>query len=320
MTVAQLVSQLVTTSDINSYLERVMGEELGLWRAINFTETSTPISNILGRQPKLRISDWNTDGKPNAYIVRRIMPWNDGLPPSNRDTSARALIMGIGDPPKDLLDRSSLKHSARMISSVINIPLWDKAGWGGVFYIVAMYDLDEPPGLGLIFKDGVAGRSIFEELRKKLGSKDTDDRLRISIITGIDKEDPTAYELVVGTNLPASDAERGPREIVFVSRVHRMDKPNPLNLKRFEDQVTRTKRYGVFPVQAPTREKDMEMFGDLAIMKKTIRIAPAWQVGENDIDSMAIRPDDNPIIPPETVDAPVLRLLDRRKRRPPEFL
>jgi hypothetical protein len=248
------------------------------------------------------------------------MPWNDGLPPSNGDTNARTLTMGIGDPPKDLLNRVSLKHSARMVSSVINIPLWDKAGWRGVFYIVAMYDLDEPPGLGLIFKDGAAGRSIFEELRKKLGSEDADDRLRISIITGIDKDDPSAYELVVGTNLPASDAEGGPREIVSVSRIHRMDKPNPLNLKRFEDQVTRTKQYSVFPVQAPTGEMDMEVFGDLTIMKKTIRITPAWQISENDIDCMAIRPGDNVIIPPEAVDAPVLKLLDRRRRRPPEFL
>jgi hypothetical protein len=320
MTVAQLVSQIVTTSDINSYLEKVMGEELGLWRAINFTETSTPISNILGRQPKLRIADWNTDGKPNAYIVRRIVPWNDGQPPTNRDSNARTLTMGIGDPPKDMLDRSSLKHSARIVSSVINIPLWDKAGWGGVFYTVAMDDLEEPPGLGFIFKDGAAGRSIFEELLQKLGSKDKDDRLRISIITGIDKEDPTAYELVVGTNLPASDAGKEPREFISVSRMHRMDKPNPLNLKRFEDRVARTKRYAAFPVQAPTGENNMEMFGDLAIMKNTIRIAQAWQIGENDIDSVAIRPDDNVIIPPDVVDVPVLRLLDRRKRRQPEFI
>jgi hypothetical protein len=207
-----------------------------------------------------------------------------------------------------------------MVSSIINIPLWDRASWGGVFYIVARYDLDEPPGLGLIFKNGDAGRSIFEELQKKLGSKDPDDRLRISIITGIDKQDPTAYDVVVGTNLPGSDAERGPREIVSVSRIHRMDKPDPLNLRRFEEQVTRTKLYGVFPVQARAGGREMEMFGDLAIMKDTIRIAPAWQVGENDIDCVAIMPDDDPIIPPDLADVPVLRLLDRRKRRPPGIL
>jgi hypothetical protein len=99
-----------------------------------------------------------------------------------------------------------------------------------------------------------------------------------------------------------------------------MDKPDPLNLKRFEGRVTRTERYGVFTIQAPTGENDIEMFGDLAIMKKTIRITSAWQVGENDIDGMAIRPGDNPIIPPEMIDAPVLKLLDRQKRRPAEFL
>jgi len=313
MTVAQLVSQIVTISDIDGYFKRVMGEELGLWRAINFTETSTPVSNILG-MPKLRISDWNTDGEPNAYIVRRIVPWHDGLILVDRKKNLNAPTMGVGDPSNELIDRSAIKHSSRQVSSVINIPLWDKARWGGVFYILAIDDLDEPPGLGLIFKDGAAGRSIFEELRKKLGPNDEDDRLRISIITGIDNEDPAAYGVVVGTNLPGRDEEREPREIISVSRIHRMEKPNPLNLKRFEDRVVRTKLYGVFPVQAPASENDMKMFGDLAIMKKTIRITPAWQIGNNDIDSMAIRYGDSPIIPPEVIDAPVLKLLDRLKQ------
>ena len=320
MIVAQLVSQIVTTGDLDGYLRRVMGKELGLWRAINFTETSIPTSNVLGRQPKLRISDWNTDGKPKGYIVRRIVPWNDGLSPTTRDTGPRKPKMGIGDPPKDLIDRSSLKHSARQVSSVINIPLWNKAGWVGVFYIVAMDDFNEPPGLGLIFKDGAAGRSIFAELRQKLGRRDKDDRLRISIITGIDKDDPDAYAVLVGTNLPASDEKSGARELISVSRVHRMDRPDPSNLKRFEDRVTRTTWYGIFPVQGIPGGDQMEISGDLAIMKNTIRIAPAWQIGENDIDCMAIWPDDEPIIPPEVIDAPILKLLDRRKRRQTEIL
>jgi hypothetical protein len=64
----------------------------------------------------------------------------------------------------------------------------------------------------------------------------------------------------------------------------------------------------------------MEMFGDLTIVKNAIRIAPAWQVGENDIDSMAIMHGDDPIIPHDLADVPVLGLLERRKRRPPESL
>ena len=158
-TVAQLVSQIVTTGDLDDYLKRVMGEELGLWRALNFTETSTPITNILGRQPKLRISAWNTESKPAAYIVRRIVPWLDGLSGRERPKSVEVRTPGVGDPPQELRDRSSLKHSARSVASIINIPLWNKAKWGGVLYIWSS-DPDEEPAIGLGFADGVAGRAI----------------------------------------------------------------------------------------------------------------------------------------------------------------
>jgi hypothetical protein len=97
--------------------------------------------------------------------------------------------------------------------------------------------------------------------------------------------------------------------------------PNPLNLKRFEERFAKTKWYWVFPTQMPSEGTEGgTIYHELAIRKKTIRIVPAWQIGENDIDCTAIQPEDNPIIPPDVVDVPVLRLLDRRKRRPPEFL
>jgi hypothetical protein len=320
MAVAQLVSQIAAIGNLDSYLKRVMIDELGMWRAISFTEAATPISNILGRRPKLRISDWNNDGKPDAYIVRRIVPWHDGSITNKRKKAGQAPTMGIGDPPRELWDRSSAKHSSRQISSVINIPLWDKAGWGGLIYLVAPDDIYEWPGLGLGFKDGSAGKAIFEELTQRLGRDDKDDRLRISIITGIDKDDPTAYSLNIGSNLPELE-EDGPREFISVSRSHRMVHPNPLNLKRFEERFAETKWYWVFPAQMPSEGTEGgTIFPELAIWKKAVRIVPAWQIGENDIDCTAIQPEDNPIIPPDVVDVPVLRLLDRRKRRPPEFL
>jgi hypothetical protein len=58
-----------------------------------------------------------------------------------------------------------------------------------------------------------------------------------------------------------------------------------------------------------------EPFFDLPIRKRSIRICSAWQIGENDPDSVAIDQQEEPVIPPEIKDPPILRLLDRRKRK-----
>ena len=94
-----------------------------------------------------------------------------------------------------------------------------------------------------------------------------------------------------------------------------MNVTDPGNLKTFEARFTRSKRYAILPAQMPNPQTDAQAFGDLAIWKDSVRISPAWQIGENDIDNTAIGPEDDPIIPPDIVDAPILRLIDRRKRR-----
>jgi hypothetical protein len=316
--IAQLVTQIIKISDLDSYLERVFGKELGLSRALNFTETSVPVSNIFGTSPKLRLSDWNNDGKPAAYLTRRIVPWYDGLPSVQVPTTSSAPVMGSGRPPKELLDRSSLKHSSRQVSSLINMALWDRAKWGGVVYSWSV-DPNEEPLLALAFEDGDAGRDIFRELIEKVGTEDEQDRLRISIITGVSRAFPAKYAVLVGSNLPERDEIATGREIVSVSRVHHMDNTNPVNLKMFQERFGRTKKFRLIPAQLPSEQRDGVLFDDLEIVKNSIRIIPAWQVGENDLDSAAIGPNDDPIIPAEVTDAPILRVLDRLKRGFPKF-
>jgi hypothetical protein len=56
-TIALLISQVVTTPDeLDGYLHRIFGEQLGLSRALNFTETSVPVSNIFGANSKRRLA------------------------------------------------------------------------------------------------------------------------------------------------------------------------------------------------------------------------------------------------------------------------
>lgn len=308
-TIAHLISQVATTLDEpEGYLHRIFGEQLGLSRAFNFTDTSVPVSNIFGTNSKLRLADWNTDGNPTAYISKRAVPWHDGLIPEKAAEAYDSVDMGSGVPPKELYERSSLKHSARRVSSLINQALWNKAKWRAVLYIWSS-DPEEPPYLALGFQDGNAGKAIFRELIEKLGYDDKQNRLRVSIITGINKAFPNKYGVVIGSNLPNG----GGREIISISRVHHMDNTNPLNLRMFRERFERTGKFWLMAAHWSNEQTQPILYNTTMITKNAIRIAPAWQLGDNDLDSAAIGPEDDPIIPTTVSDAPVLRLLERRK-------
>ena len=58
--------------------------------------------------------------------------------------------------------------------------------------------------------------------------------------------------------------------------------------------------------------------GKFCIGKYQLVVRPAWEIGPNDPDVVAIQKDDDPIIPEDEKNAPVLRALhrfDKRKRR-----
>ncbi len=312
-TIALLISQIATTPDESEgYFHRIFGEQLGLSRALSFTETSVPIANIFGASSKLRLADWNTHENPVAYICKRVVPWHEGLIPEKARETYENRDMASGAPPNELYDRSSLKHSARQVSSVINQALWNKAKWKAVAYVWST-DPDEPPHIALGFQNGEAGKAIFRELIEKLGSDDKQDRLRLSIITGLNKAFPNKYGVVIGSNLPDDGELKTGREIVSISRVHHMDNTNPMNLRMFQERFERSGKFWLMAAHWPNEQTKPILYGTTIITKNAIRIAPAWQLGDNDLDSAAIGPEDDPIIPATVVNAPVLRLLERRK-------
>jgi SEC-C motif len=53
----------------------------------------------------------------------------------------------------------------------------------------------------------------------------------------------------------------------------------------------------------------------LAIFSSQLNVRPAWEIGENDPDVIGIHDDDNVVIPDHVKEAPVLRTLERIKRR-----
>ncbi|HXZ81414.1 MAG TPA: hypothetical protein VEG30_15910, partial [Terriglobales bacterium] len=65
-------------SDPDAYMRRVFGEESGLARSVNFTESAITMSNLLGQSPKARIPDWNAAYDFRAYLPKRTAVWHGG--------------------------------------------------------------------------------------------------------------------------------------------------------------------------------------------------------------------------------------------------
>jgi hypothetical protein len=165
-TVHELLPELIITITAHlavpadmAHFETLFRDEQAMGRALCLTSTGITTGNILGKRPKLRLPDW-TDSSGETFPLRRKEPWRvEQAVPRPRTMTPQ---FGTGDAPADLLDVEKLKHRDRRVISLINIPLWDKAGWKGAGY-VQHYDARVPPLLAFLFKDREAGRQIFAE-------------------------------------------------------------------------------------------------------------------------------------------------------------
>lgn len=94
-----------------------------------------------------------------------------------------------------------------------------------------------------------------------------------------------------------------------------MHPPDSKNLDAFLARFERVGRYLLVPAHFKNESQPAEFFWDLCVEKRTLRVLPAWKLGMNDPDGVGLRPDDDPIIPEGVQDAPVLGLLEWRKRK-----
>ncbi len=115
------------------------------------------------------------------------------------------------------------------LKSFIDIPLWDRARWLGVAVICSP---DDPPGLGLLFENQAAGTEIFAGWKRRLGSIDEHNQLRVTIVEGSIVGAAPGYNIRIGTNVPTMfrlgrehGLLSGKEPALLVSRIHRMNPP-----------------------------------------------------------------------------------------------
>jgi len=314
-TVLTALSHFVIFKDLEGDLEALFRDERVSERAVAFTSTFVTQANVLGASPKTRLEYW-IDEKARTYPLRRTEPWepqeieNDDQQEKNEKYSR--LIQGA-EPPPELLDPNLRSHDQIETVSIIRERLWDRAGWTGTAFLTDPSN-EYPPVFALVFRNHEAGREIFDHWRKEIGEVDDKELIRLVVVRGIDKEHPHAYRVVVGSD-PAV-FPTGRQFVTFISRVHRMDATTPEKFDRFLDAYKAVGVLYLAPAFAgsgfdESQPPEVEM--GLRIGVHQVHIRNAWEIGRNDIDSVAIKEDDDPIIPANVEDAPVLKLIRSRR-------
>ena len=295
-------------------LIKLLCDEGGLER-VNFTCSFVVQGNVLGSSPKTKTSKWKK-GDERHYPLRRFQAW-DALDRGTelmdgKETRPPEFKVGQGEPPTEMLDTQTIKHTDIRAVSLIREAFWDRAGWSGTGYFTTLDD-SMPPVLALMFKDQEAARQIFKEWRLELGAQDENDKLRVSIIRRIDRDNPFKYRVVIGANIPIAFAEPDIRYVTMTYRVNTMVPSSDVNLERFLDAFRKFGHYVLAHMEGVDKAGSLKPVFDDTIGKRDLHVREAWEVGRHDIDSVGVLEDDEPIVPANQQAPPVRELIEWKR-------
>ncbi|MGB4854903.1 MAG: hypothetical protein WBP37_05110 [Candidatus Dechloromonas phosphoritropha] len=305
-TVISIALHQFIVRDPKEWLDRVAGDERAFARAILLGDMLTIGRNAFGHVPNVRLRDW-IDPDDKIYECLRDRPWRtpNKACRDNVDVGV-APKFGNGQPPAEFLDSTSRKHTERQVMSPIDMQLWNKAQWCGTLFAMA----DRPPPiLGLLYRDLEAGIAIFRAWGTKWGRADVRDALRIVIVTGVSKQHPAHYSLLIGPSITDEVAAKT-KVFVSVSRINRMTPETTTNLDQF---LTIYRQHGEYLLVPAGMNNPPQLEMGCFLAKKQLHVRPAWEIGENDPDASVLQDDDDPIVPAGVTDPPVKKALERMR-------
>ena len=313
-----IIARICLMEDVGKTVEKLFKDERALERAVNYSNSFIVVGNVLGHTPKTNIDAW-INSKAKDYPVKRNEEWDAvdrrAKKIATKEKASSKSPAGKDESPKGLFEMDDAKHTDMQVISLIRESLWEKVNWSGTGFFQTSDD-SEPPILGLLVKNAEAAREIFTCWRKELGKIDRDEKLRLTIIRGISKNNPYSYRFVVTANPHFGSAPPKGKFKYFgmVGRSNTMTPTSDSNLNRFINCYRKFSAYyltyAVFQDGDSEPEPDMENL----IGKRELNIREAWEIGRHDIDIIGIREEDDPIIPAGKADAPVVELLQWKKR------
>lgn len=306
--VIDVFSRMVKPKDTERTLESMLGEDRALERSVSFGSCFVGLQNIMGNDAVIRIKSLLHDSEYKKYDILRSLPWDSSLPKAKPATKPLTdLKPGNGNPPEELTDSESLSHKDIKVQDLIKIRLWNRTLWRGTGY--ALYPNGDVE-LTLLFENEQAAEAIFADLENEIGSEDIKDRLRISIIRGIDRKNPAHYRVCISENFTFHSN----KTVHMIARKNTMTPSTSENLDRFLSVFDERKSYFLSYASV----KNERIINNSLTKKKSIRkfhinVLDAWTIGPNDIEVMAIHSDDDPLIPEGVSNAPIIDSLKRMR-------
>jgi len=222
-----------------------------------------------------RLDKWNDrdshyySAKPHRPQVKRETVGEARLPEPEKQRSDT-------DFPAKLKD-----HRQLTVRSVIDVHLWDRAGWLGTAY--GTFSHNAPPFMALMFKDRTSAIKIFERWRDRFGAVDKNEALHISIIRQLSNRPATHYGLII-TSRPNESVMDSQYES-FASRSMTMTPETDINLCRFLDDHQQAGCYLLVPaVMEPGRPP--EIIKDFYLLKRNLHVKTAAEVGPHDMENL----------------------------------
>ena len=265
----KVVGSIVMFADTEKSLEKIFGEERAFDRSINFTSSYIRLGNVIGYNPKYKLSEWSDTKDKTAKLGAE-----PAAPFSKKIETER-------DPRQ--FKPEEVGHKSMSTLSVIRTVLWEKAGWKGAFYASAIGS-DEPPILAIIFGNPDAGGKILEGWHDEYGEEDAKDSIRIAILRDIDDRYPSDYRVGISANMDVADM-RG-RFVTSVTRIHTMNAESKESLDVFLKQYRKVGSYYLAAaIIGPDGKPRLHPY---RIKKKLLVVKTPGEVGDNDPDSVLL--------------------------------
>lgn len=293
--IGHILTRNFMSEDIKAHLENLFAKEEVNERLTLIWQHRKFSINVNGNEPKITLNDWINESDPNFPNKRRVAI----------NYLATKKQTDVANTEKSDPDRVS--HSKRVVNSVVDIHSWERAKWRAFGAAVFQNHL----GIVLGFEDGDEAVKIFEDWIDRFGKVDENDMIRISLIRGINKNHPHWYRIhITGKQIVEQHSSDG--LLYSTSQLHEMWPETAENFDLVVNNYERFRRYILYPAKVIGRNS-IEPYYEKGIYKHELFVRWAWEVGENDFDNAGIKHDDDPYIPSNIIDAPVIALLERKK-------